>query len=87
MLKEEAIKRLETIIENTANDGTYDYRIVANDWENYGKSRTYLKIVETRRNSKHHVEKQYGYIDNNTGEYVAGKNDLNRNFTFGGSKF
>jgi hypothetical protein len=29
----------------------------------------------------------YGYINNQTGEYVPDKNDLNSNFTFSGSRF
>lgn len=46
---------------------------VARDWENYGKSRTYFSLVETRDNSKHCVKKDYGYIDNQTGKYFPHK--------------
>lgn len=88
MKKEEAIKRLEMIIENTPASNGYNYTIKANDWENYGKSRIYLSIVETRENSKHYKEKKYGYIDNKTGEYIADKyGDLEENYTFGGAAF
>lgn len=81
---EEAEKRLETIVNASGND-VYDYEIIVSEWNNYGKSRTYFKIIETRNNSKHHVERLYGYIDNESGEYVAGKNDLTENFTFNGA--
>lgn len=83
---EEAEKRLETIVNASGND-VYDYEIIVSEWNNYGKSRTYFKIIETRNNSKHHVERLYGYIDNESGEYVAGKNDLTENFTFNGARF
>ena len=86
MTKDDAIKRLQTIVDNSKNP-MYDYEIKAKGWENYGKSRTYLSIVETSKNSKHYKEKKYGYIDNKSGEYIADKNDLNDNFTFGGMRF
>lgn len=86
MTKIYAIKRLETIVKHSEG-GNYHYEVVANDWEGYGKNRTYLSIIETRDNSKHHVERKYGYIDNISGEYVPGKNNLEENFTFSGSRF
>ena len=86
MLRTEAERRLETIVNASKND-VYDYKIIINEWNNYGKSRTYFSIIETRKNSKHHVERRYGYIDNETDEYVAGKNDLTENFTFAGARF
>ena len=90
MTKAEAVKRLETIIENS---NTYDYcefDIVAKDWQNYGKDRTYLSIVERSKNysiSKHYKSRDYGYYDNTAGQYVAGKNDLTKDYTFGGMNF
>lgn len=88
MLREEAEKRLETIVNETKKrNDMYDYEIIVSEWNNYGKSRTYFRIVETSKNSKHHVERQYGYINNETNEYVAGKNDLTENFTFSGARF
>lgn len=85
MTKDYAVKRLQTIVNHSGD--AYDYEIKVRNWENYGKSRTYLSIVETSKTSKHYVERKYGYIDNQTGEYVPEKNDLNDNFTFRGSRF
>lgn len=88
MEKKDAIKRLETILENTSKENGYNYTIKANDWDNYGKSRTYFSIIETRENSKHYKEKKYGYIDNITGEYFPEKyGDLTKDYTFGGASF
>lgn len=86
MTKIYAIKRLETIVKHSEG-GNYHYEVVASDWEGYGKKRTYLSIVETRENSKHRAERKYGYIDNISGEYVPDTNDLEKNFTFSGSRF
>ena len=80
MTKDYAVKRLQTIVNHSGD--AYDYEIKVRNWENYGKSRTYLSIVETSKTSKHYVERKYGYIDNQTGEYIPEKNDLNDNFTF-----
>ena len=58
MTKFEAVERLEVIVKASENP-VYDYEIKSNLWENYGKSRTYLSIVETRKDgaSKHYKEK------------------------------
>lgn len=87
MTKDYAIKRLETILNHNSSANGYNYRIKVNNWENYGKSRTYFSIIETRDNSKHYAEKRYGYIDNKTGEYIPEKGDLTKNQTFSGSNF
>ena len=79
---DQAIDRLKLIIENSPN--VYNEEIKVSHWENYGKSRTYLKVIETSANSKHHNEYDYGYIDNKTSEYIAGKHDIRNNFTLGG---
>lgn len=86
MTMEQAKERLRAIIENSGK-GNYELEAKMNLWENYGKSRTYIKIVETSKLSKHYVERQYGYIDNKTGEYFAGKNDLTKNYNFNGAAF
>lgn len=91
MTKEFALERLNTIV---ANSTTYDYcefEILASDWEKYGKSRTYFKIVEKSKNSKvskHYKVKDYGYLDNLSGEYFPQKyGDLSKDYTFSGSSF
>ena len=71
MIREQFVKGIEKMVEEmNENNNGYHYRAVVSDWENYGKSRTYFKIIETRDNSKHHVEKNYGYFDNQTDEYI-----------------
>lgn len=90
MTKNELIKRAELII---ANSPTYDYvelELKLRDWENGDKSRTYFSITEKSTDykiSKKYTEKKYGYIDNLSGEYVPDKNDLRKNYNFGGNSF
>lgn len=90
MTKQECIDRLNTIVENSS---TYDYCefvVKANDWQNYGKDRTYFSIVEksTDSASTHYKEKKYGFIDNKNGKYFPDKYaDLTENYTFGNMKF
>ena len=85
MTREEATKRLETIIENSTT--AYDYSISINEWKKYGKERLYLAVYETRENSKHNVKYDFGYIDLLTANYVAGKKDLTQNFDLSGARF
>lgn len=75
MTKFEAVERLEVIVKASEN-AIYNYKIKENIWENYGKSRTYLSIVEIRKDgaSKHYKEKKYGFIDNKTGDYIKQTN-------------
>lgn len=87
-IKEQCIERLETIV---ANSCTYDYcvfEIRVSDWQKHGKDRTYLSIIEKAvRTSKHYKVREYGYVDNVTGTYVPGKEDLRKNYTFSGASF
>lgn len=84
-LKEEMVEKMENLI--SLASPVMNYRISTKDWSNYGKNRTYLKVIETRDNSKHYVEYDFGYIDNNKNEYVAGKKDLNARYTLSGTRF
>ena len=73
-LRDKLIETLEAIVEEkNSHDNGYHYEAVVSDWENYGKSRTYFSIIETRDNSKHYSETRYGYINNQTEEYVREK--------------
>ena len=84
MTQQEIITRLNAIAdEANSHDNGYHYEVVARDWANYGKDRTYFTIVETRDNSKHYVKKDYGFYDNNADEYVSGK--ANIEYDFGGN--
>lgn len=82
-LREKVLKEAESLIAAAAD--VYDYEIVENIWEKYGKSRTYFKIIETRRNSKRYASYDLGYIDNISGEYVAGKVDVFGRYTLSGA--
>lgn len=82
--KQNIKERLHAIVENEGSAGGYHYEIQEREWENYGKSRTYYTIVETRDNSSRYVEYPYGYYDNNEEKYVAGKNDIEKNYSLGG---
>ena len=46
MTKQEIIERLNKVCEESQIE-VYARRVSVRDWENYGKSRTYLKIVDT----------------------------------------
>ena len=86
MTREEAIKRLETV-RDQSNQAVFTITAVVRNWENYGKSRTYLKLVETSENTRHRKELDFGYFDNTNGKYVAGRRDLaaERVYDFGGN--
>ncbi len=86
MTKNEAIQRLELIVAETKKTSIrgYDYEVIARDWENYGKSRTYLKLIEYGEGTKHNIQMDYGYIDNHSGEYFPGRIDMRNDFTAGG---
>lgn len=87
MTREECIERLETIKAASIEENGYHLTIKMNDWQNYGKDRTYFKIAETREGSKHYSERDFGYYDNKAEAYIPGKNDLTENYSFSGSKF
>lgn len=85
-LKAQLETKLEALaMEAGSHDNGYHYEISIRDWENYGKSRTYFSIVETRDNSKHYAEHNYGYFDNQTEKYFPAKyGDLTKNYTVSG---
>ena len=82
-LKEEIISKVEYIVSKASD--IYNYEIVARDWANYGKSRTYIKVWETSNSSKHYKVYEFGYIDNIANTYVAGNKDANGNFDLAGA--
>lgn len=72
--KQDFIDKMNVMAELGNQQGVYNYKVKTTDWENYGKSRTYLKITETRASDgKPHGERDYGYFDNNSGKYVKSK--------------
>ena len=84
MKKQEAIEKMQQLVA-CATD-CYEYEIQANDWEKYGKNRTYLAIIETSNNSKHFVKYDFGYINNDADEYCPGKKDLEGGFDLSGAR-
>ena len=82
-LREQVLSELKKRIEIAPD--VYDYEIVESDWVKYGKNRTYFKVIETRKNSRHYGVREYGYIDNITNKYFAGKNDAFGEYDFSGS--
>lgn len=86
--KEMLLDRLNAkVIEANSNGNGYQYEISVNDWENYGKSRTYFAIIKKRDCSKHYSKITYGFYDNKAKKYVADKyGDLTQNFTVSGSR-
>ena len=82
-LKEQVLSELKKRIEIAPD--VYDYEIVESDWIKYGKNRTYFKVVETRKNSKHYAVRDYGYIDNIKNIYIAGKNNAFGQYDFSGN--
>lgn len=85
MTKIEIIERLQLIVDiANAPENGYHYELIVSDWAKYGKDRTYFKIRETRENSKHFVEKDYGYYDNISESFVCGKSSID--YRFSGAK-
>lgn len=73
-MKEQLIEKLNEIVaEENSHDNGYHYEAMVKEWENYGKSRTYFSVIETRDNSKHYKKISYGYFDNIAEKYVAEK--------------
>lgn len=81
--KANVYNHLELICANSPD--CYNYEIIAKDWENYGKSRTYYTIVCTD-GARYHREAKYGYYDNIANVYVFSNFDVNAmsDYTFGG---
>ena len=57
--------------EEAGKESGWNYRVSANDWNKYGKSRTYIstRIYTNAWNLKREIE--FGYVDLMTGTYIA----------------
>ena len=85
MKKNEIIQKLNIIAnKQNAHDNGFKLTVECNDWQKYGKDRTYFQIVETREGSKHYKVKKFGYYDNVTNCFVGDANAFE--FTFSGAK-
>lgn len=72
MSREDYIERLKVIAENEYDNTSYNFEVSVRDWENYGKSRTYLKINAYRKgDDKFHHSVDYGYYDNKSNSYSS----------------
>lgn len=89
--KQDFIDKLDIMVEaSNANQDVSEYRLSISEWENYGKSRTYFKVYESRGGKSRSVS-DYGYYDNGAQKYVSPKargNDLTSEnvYSISGSK-
>ena len=89
--KQDFIDKLDIMVEaSNANQDVSEYRLSMSEWENYGKSRTYFKVYESRDGKSRSVS-DYGYYDNGAQKYVSPKargNDLTSEnvYSISGSK-
>ena len=81
-MRSKVVKEIESLIAEATE--VYNYEMVENVWEKYGKSRTYFKVIETRKNSKHYASYDCGFIDNKTNVYFPGKVDVFGKYTLSG---
>lgn len=66
-----ALEKALVTAEEIGQESGWNYRVKANDWCKYGKSRTYIstRIYTNAWNLKR--EHKLGYVDNLTGTFVA----------------
>ena len=66
-----AIEKATAAAEEVGKESGWNYRVSANDWNKYGKSRTYIspRIYTNASNLKRHIK--FGYVDLMTGTYIA----------------
>lgn len=66
-----AIEKAMVSAEEIGKESGWNYKVTANDWNKYGKSRTYIstRIYTNAWNLKREVK--LGYVDNMTGEMIA----------------
>lgn len=83
-LKDVIIDRMELMCKDGNEAGVFHFEVYVTDWCKYGRDRTYLKIVKTRKHSKMYQEYDYGYYDNISEIYVAGKHNIRSGYGFYG---
>lgn len=70
--KDDYVDRLKVIAAN--GQPGYTVSVSTSNWENYGKSRTYLKLNMNRESDgRAHHSQDYGYYDNKAQKYVPSK--------------
>ena len=66
-----AIEKTVAAAEEAGKESGWNYRVSANDWNKYGKSRTYIS-TRIYTNAWHLTrEIKFGYVDLMTGAYIA----------------
>ncbi len=85
MRREKLVERMNKVVaaDQLAENSIYAREARITEWNNYGKSRTYFKLVETCNTSKHYKEKDFGYFDNINNVYVPRKENLESNRIYG----
>lgn len=83
-LKDVIIERMELMCKDGNDAGVFHFETYINDWLKYGRNRTYLKIIKTRKHSSMHQEYDYGYYDNISEIYVPGKHNIREGYGFYG---
>ncbi|MGN1231326.1 MAG: hypothetical protein ACI4TP_05435 [Anaerotignum sp.] len=81
MTRQDAEAKLNKIIERSTK--AFDYEIVFTE----EKNKLLVSVIETGKNSSHRAKYDFGFISLVTGEYHAGKNNLNRNYNLGGDTY
>lgn len=66
-----AIEKTTAAAEEAGKESGWNYRVSANAWNKYGKSRTYIstRIYTNAWNLKREIK--FGYVDLMTGTYIA----------------
>ena len=66
-----AIEKTVAAAEEAGKESGWNYRVSANEWSKYGKSRTYIstRIYTNAWNLKREIK--FGYVDLMTGAYIA----------------
>lgn len=66
-----AVEKTMAAAEEAGKESGWNYRVSANDWNKYGKSRTYIstRIYTNAWNLKREIK--FGYVDLMTSTYIA----------------
>ena len=66
-----AIEKTVAAAEEAGKESGWNYRVSVNEWNKYGKSRTYIsaRIYTNAWNLKREIK--FGYVDLMTGAYIA----------------
>lgn len=84
--REQAVLRLEYIVKGSCCPPSCEMYPIVSDWENYGKNRTYFKIVLTDHKGYYRC-REYGYFDNIEKKYIPTQaSSLEKDYSFSGMR-